>query len=78
MLKIFFCFYQAYKVGLYGPKIVWVFVGWFSTTFWKVNLEGLDCTEAEMIKAAEGSFITGPVYSNPVEERGIANLTGRY
>lgn len=69
-------FAQAYKVGLFGPKIIWVFVGWFSKTFWKVGLDEVDCTEEEMTEAAEGSFITGPVYSNPVNERGIANLTG--
>ncbi|XP_045213752.2 gamma-aminobutyric acid type B receptor subunit 1-like isoform X2 [Mercenaria mercenaria] len=67
----------AYKVGLFGPKIVWVFVGWYSSTFWKVRLDNLECTEEEMSMAAEGAFITGPVYSNPVEERGIANLTAR-
>ncbi|XP_053374075.1 gamma-aminobutyric acid type B receptor subunit 1-like [Mercenaria mercenaria] len=67
----------AYKVGLYGPKIVWVFVGWFSTTFWKRSLDNLECSEEEMSMAAEGSFITGPVYSNPIEERGIANLTAK-
>lgn len=67
---------QAYRVGLYGRKIVWVFVGWFSTNFWKIPSRDIDCTEAEMSLAVEGSFITGPVYQNPIEERGIANITG--
>jgi hypothetical protein len=64
-------------VGLYGPKIVWVFVGWFSSFFWRINLENVGCTVQEMDLAAEGSFITGPVYQNPIEERGVANLTGK-
>ncbi|XP_045167680.2 gamma-aminobutyric acid type B receptor subunit 1-like [Mercenaria mercenaria] len=67
----------AYKVGLYGPKIVWVFVGWFSSYFWRVHLDNVACTEYEMDLAAEGAFITGPVYQNPTEERGIANLTAK-
>ncbi|XP_060600012.1 gamma-aminobutyric acid type B receptor subunit 1-like [Ruditapes philippinarum] len=67
----------AYKVGLYGPKIVWVFVGWFSSFFWRINLENVGCTVQEMDLAAEGSFITGPVYQNPIEERGVANLTAK-
>lgn len=69
-------FFQAYKLGLYGPKIVWVFVGWYSYTFWKTNLEDADCTENEMSAVAEGAFFTSPIYNNPVEERGIANVTG--
>lgn len=67
---------KAYKVGLYGPKIVWVFAGWYSTNFWSVNLDAIDCTEKEMAEAAEGAFLTGPIFKNPVEERGIANMTG--
>ncbi|XP_045168365.2 gamma-aminobutyric acid type B receptor subunit 2-like [Mercenaria mercenaria] len=67
----------AYRVGLYGPKIVWVFVGWYSSHFWRVNLDNVKCLEHEMDLAAEGSFITGPVFQNPVEERGFANLTAK-
>lgn len=55
---------------------MWVFVGWFSATFWRIDLDDLECTEDEMDLVAEGAFVTGPVYQNPVEERGIANLTG--
>ncbi|KAL4221901.1 G-protein coupled GABA receptor [Mactra antiquata] len=67
----------AYQLGLYGPKIIWVFVGWYSANFWQTNLDNIDCTEEEMSAAAEGSFITGPVYKNPVEERGLANITAQ-
>ncbi|XP_060569149.1 gamma-aminobutyric acid type B receptor subunit 1-like [Ruditapes philippinarum] len=65
----------AYKIGFYGPKIVWIFNGWYTPTFWKINLETVDCTEVEMSLVVEGAFLTSSVYSNPIEERGIANLT---
>ncbi|XP_053374076.1 gamma-aminobutyric acid type B receptor subunit 2-like [Mercenaria mercenaria] len=66
---------KAYKVGLYGPKIVWIFFGWYSQTFWRNNLQGFDCGEEEMSAVVDGSFITEEAYKNPKEERGIANMT---
>jgi hypothetical protein len=57
---------------------VWIFNGWYTPTFWKINLGTVDCTEAEMSLVVEGAFLTSSVYSNPIEERGIANLTGKY
>ncbi|KAL4221902.1 Gamma-aminobutyric acid type B receptor subunit 1 [Mactra antiquata] len=66
---------EAYKVGLYGRKIVWFFVGWFSQNFWRTNLQDVDCTQHEMDLAAEGAFITGHISRNPIAERGLANRT---
>ncbi|XP_052245676.1 gamma-aminobutyric acid type B receptor subunit 1-like [Dreissena polymorpha] len=66
---------DAYKIGLYGPKIVWMFLGWFSETFWRANNAEVDCTVEQMDLAIEGAFLMRPIYNNPIEERGIANLT---
>lgn len=65
----------AYKVGFYGPKIVWMFIGWYSPTFWQNDLENIDCTKEQMALVVEGAFMTGGLYKNPIDERGIANLT---
>ncbi|XP_060583760.1 gamma-aminobutyric acid type B receptor subunit 1-like [Ruditapes philippinarum] len=67
----------AFKIGLYGPHIVWMFTGWFSKTFWKEDLDRLDCNEEEMATAVEGAILTGAVFMNPVEERGAANITAK-
>lgn len=68
--------FQAYKLGLYGPKIVWLLPGWYSDFFWREHNHEVDCTVEEMEQAAEGVFLVVSVYFNPVEERGVANLTG--
>ncbi|XP_052793057.1 gamma-aminobutyric acid type B receptor subunit 1-like [Mya arenaria] len=65
----------AYKVGLFGPKIVWILQGWFSEVFWKQGLESISCTAEELSQVAEGVFLIRPVFNNPIEERGIANMT---
>ena len=36
--------FQAYKVGLYGPKILWFFPGWFTDFWWRLQLEKVPCT----------------------------------
>ncbi|XP_045169714.2 gamma-aminobutyric acid type B receptor subunit 1-like [Mercenaria mercenaria] len=65
----------AYKIGLFGSQIVWIFNGWYTPLFWKTNLDTVDCTDEEMSNVVEGAFLTSSVYSNPIEERGVANLT---
>ncbi|XP_052793446.1 gamma-aminobutyric acid type B receptor subunit 1-like [Mya arenaria] len=66
---------KAYKVGLYGAKIVWVFAGWYSSTFWLVKQDDIDCTQEQMALVAEGAFLTSAVNFNPREERGIHGMT---
>ena len=70
------CCFQAHKVGLFGSRIVWMFVGWYSSEFWRTNLDDVSCTVEEMEEAADGAFVLGFYYRNPVIERGIAGLTG--
>ena len=43
-----------------------------------MKLDDVECTRQEMEEAAEGAFLTGPIFKNPFEERGIANLIGKY
>ena len=64
-------------MGLYGPKVVWVFVAWYSAEFWRTNLDDVPCTVEEMEAAADGAFVLGFYYWNPVLEKGIAGLTGK-
>ncbi|XP_052245674.1 gamma-aminobutyric acid type B receptor subunit 1-like [Dreissena polymorpha] len=66
---------KAYKLGMYGKKIVWIFPGWHSENFWQSRLDDIGCTAEQMNAAAEGSFLTSAIFYNPIEERGIANIT---
>ena len=53
-----------------------MFVGWFSSEFWRIKLDEVSCTAQEMELAADGAFVIGHYYWNPLIERGIAGLTG--
>jgi len=66
--------FKAYKVGLYGPKIVWLFNGFYGKGFWRLNKD-LDCTEEEMDTVVEGIFFLKYTDINLSGERGIANVT---
>ena len=54
--------FQAYKAGLYGPKVVWVFISWFTPNFYLHDLNTTDCTAEQMRQAAEGAMFTGYHY----------------
>lgn len=62
-------------MGLYGPKIVWMLQGYYAADFWKTNPAETDCTTEEMERAVEGSFLIRNLNINPVEKKGLANLT---
>lgn len=66
---------KAYKQGLYGPKYVWFLPGWFNDRWWEKNVSHISCTPEQISLVADGYISTGPVYLNPVEEKGIADLT---
>ena len=71
-----FVLWQAYKLGLFGKKIIWAFHGWYSHEFWRTDLEDVPCSEEEMEQAARGAFVFGYYPKNRIIERGIAGLTG--
>ena len=53
-----------------------MFVAWYSSDFWLRDLEDVPCTAEEMNQAADGAFVIGFYYRNPLPERGIAGITG--
>ena len=53
-----------------------MFNGWYSSEFWRQNLDDVPCTVEEMELSAEGAFVLGFYYKNPLPEKGIANFTG--
>lgn len=70
-----YVFLQAYKVGLYGNKIVWVINGWFDDFWWLVPDVNVDCTPEEMSRAVEGYIAVDRLYISPIEIPAISGLT---
>lgn len=68
-------YFQAYDNGLFGPKVVWIFLGYLSKYFWRVDLDDVHCTLEDMEQVADGMFLTKFTDINPIPERGIANVT---
>ncbi len=46
---------------MYGPKYVWILVGWYSEQWWLDAENTTDCTAKEVLTAAEGYFATGEI-----------------
>ena len=51
---------EAYKRGMYGPKYVWFFIGWYEDDWYQKlpEEENISCNQTEMEIAAEGHFTT--------------------
>ncbi|XP_070554748.1 gamma-aminobutyric acid type B receptor subunit 2-like [Ptychodera flava] len=49
-------FCEAYKQGMYGPKYVWLIIGYYSERWWETDIEDLDCTAEELRTALAGYF----------------------
>ena len=66
---------QAYKMGLYGPRVVWMTLGWIEDQWWKLkpNQTNVDCTQYQLDAVAESQITTGLFYRNPdADARGLS------
>lgn len=43
-------------MGMYGKQYQWIIPGWFGAKWWEVKDDGLDCTPAQVRKAA-GNYL---------------------
>ncbi|XP_041350710.1 gamma-aminobutyric acid type B receptor subunit 1-like [Gigantopelta aegis] len=68
-------FCEAYKIGLYGPKIAWILVGWYSENWWNVSVPNTDCTIDQIKEAIDGYFAVDPIRVNPKPELTISGQT---
>ena len=47
--------FQAYKLGLYGHRFVWMLLGWYPEKWWTLG-NNTNCTHQQLAEAVEGSF----------------------
>jgi len=68
---------EIYLQGMFGPKYVWFFIGWYEDDWFKrksiLKEEGIICTQAQMIQAAEGHFTTEALMWNQNREEVTAS-----
>ncbi|XP_072048874.1 gamma-aminobutyric acid type B receptor subunit 1-like [Amphiura filiformis] len=71
-IKMIFC--EAYKLGMYGPRYVWMIESWNSDHWWR-NTNGINCTEDEMVAVTE--YYVGTVFLDvrPDDTVTISGLT---
>ena len=65
---------QVYKQKLYGPKYVWLVIGWYADDWFLSNDSSIDCTPEQMRLATEGHLTTEGIMLNPDENVTISGL----
>jgi hypothetical protein len=73
-VNFLFCFQ-----GLYGPKYVWFFIGWYEDDWFQKHLddEHINCTVAQMEEAAEAHFTTEALQWNQDKSPTISGKVGQ-
>ncbi|XP_031554561.1 gamma-aminobutyric acid type B receptor subunit 1-like isoform X2 [Actinia tenebrosa] len=69
-------FCEAYKLGMYGAKYVWLLLDWYDNhKWWLKNDQQVDCTQDQLTRATSGYFSFE--HLNPVTngKPGISGLT---
>ena len=60
---------------MYGPKYVWLILGWFPKQFWRTPYAKVDCQPDDLEEAIDGTLTFMPLTFNPIQEVGIAGMT---
>ncbi|PAV55663.1 hypothetical protein WR25_01521 isoform A [Diploscapter pachys] len=69
---------QAYRHKLYGPRYVWVFIGWYADTWYIPPVEEhLRCTADEMRTAAQYHFTTESIMLAGKDVMSQTGMTGQ-
>lgn len=66
--------WQAYKLGMYGTKYVWIFMGDFVENWLETAIDETGCTVSQITKAAEGYFIFETLTEPLTDQAALANL----
>ncbi|XP_071087833.1 gamma-aminobutyric acid type B receptor subunit 2-like [Haliotis cracherodii] len=67
-------FCEAYKLGMYGHRYVWLLVGSFLDTWWN-STDVIGCTRQQLREAAEGYIIVSSLNNLMGDTMSVANLT---
>lgn len=71
---------EMYRQNLYGKSYVWFFIGWYDDNWFVMNLEkeGINCTQEQMQKAAEGHLTTEALMWNQNNETTISGMSSEH
>ena len=53
---------QAYKLKMYGPRYVWILIGYMEEEWWNYADPSVDCTPSQMLEAANGYLATNNLW----------------
>ncbi len=59
-------------MGMYGPRYVWMLVGWYKERWWEV--EDTRCTVDQLTQATEGYFAVDTLNSIIGNKRAVSGL----
>ena len=64
--------YQAYKLKMYGPRYVWILLGYIEEKWWTYNDSSVDCTPSQMLEAANGYLATNNLRHAPMNHTTVS------
>ncbi len=65
---------QVYKQKLYGPKNVWMIIGWYPDGWYKVGDPKGNCTGEQLMEALQYHFTTEALILKPDDTPSISGM----
>lgn len=70
-------FCEAYRLGMYGAKFVWILLGYMAKDWWLVNDSSITCSSQQLLKASEGHLATDFLWTTHPDAKIVSGKTVR-
>lgn len=57
---------------MYGPKYVWILLGYIEKEWWNLEDSSVECSPEEMFEAMDGHLATDHLYHTDKEKRTVS------
>ena len=69
---------QAYHLGMYGSRYVWILLGMYDEHWWLAKRSDLSCTTAQLAQAVSGYWSVNSLSTLSAGQRSVSGMVGNF
>ena len=70
------CIIQAYHLGWFAPRYVWITHGWYNRNWWEEDYGNSSCTPEMLKRMLNASLIVNPNNNLVSDEKDVVTFSG--